>query len=99
MDPAAIRYRFPATSPASEADTTITALEQRVAGPTASPFDLTDLADQYFRRGQRTGNPADHAASEALATRSLAILPAPNAAALTLAKLANARHDFRKAIE
>ncbi len=98
-DLAVVRHRFSnAPAPDSELATTIRDLEVRVNAPAATPFDLTDLAELYFRRGQLDGDVEDYQASEAMARRSLALLPFPNGAALTLAKLASARHDFRAAI-
>lgn len=100
--PAASRYRFSSTAapdPRREIDDTIAALEARVkAAPTPAPFDLSELADLYFRRAQLAGDRRDYDRAGELAKQSLAILPAPNSATLTLAKLANARHDFREAI-
>ena len=69
----------------------IAALEARM-NEAPNPFDAADLADLYYRR-------ADYARSEAMARKSLALLSKPNSARLTLAKLANVRHDFRQAIE
>ena len=100
-DPAALRYRYTTAAAAdvtSDAGATITALEARVRDM-ASPFDYAELADLYFRKAQLDGDPADYKTAEAMARRSLAILPAPNPAVMTLAKLADARHDFREAIE
>lgn len=99
-DPAVVRHRFAVdVTPVSELGGLIKELEARVQAPTVTPFDLTDLAELYFRRGQQDGDLADFQVSEAMARRSLAILPTPNGATLTLAKLAGERHDFRQAIE
>ncbi len=98
---AALRYRYAAvvTADASaEARSTITALEARVQAMPSSPFDHAELAELYFRRAQLDGDPDGYRAAEAMARRSLALLPAPNPAVLTLAKLADLRHDFRDAI-
>src|SRR5262249_46239880 len=76
----------------------IAALEARVAAQ-PSPFDDAELADLYLRRAQQDGDPQGYRAAEAMARRSLERLPAPNPAVLTLAKLAELRHDFREAIE
>ncbi|HET7501247.1 MAG TPA: hypothetical protein VFK02_09605 [Kofleriaceae bacterium] len=99
-DPAAFRYRYPATAPAAAPDTaaTIAALEDRVRAM-ASPFDLAELAELHLRKAQQDGDPADYQAAEAMARRSLELLPSPNPAVLTLARLAEARHEFRDAIE
>jgi Tfp pilus assembly protein PilF len=99
-DPALVRYRHALDLPDSSDDlcATIAALETRMReGP--NPFDAAELAELYYRRAQREGDRRDFAASEAMAKRSLAMLKAPNSARLTLAKLANARHEFRRAIE
>jgi tetratricopeptide (TPR) repeat protein len=99
LDPAVVRYRYAVGgAPDRELDGLIVELEARVASPAVTPFDLTDLADALLRRAQRRGSDADYRASEAAARRSLALLPAPNAATLTLARLAAARHDFAAAI-
>ncbi|HEX2688993.1 MAG TPA: hypothetical protein VHN14_20365 [Kofleriaceae bacterium] len=100
-DPAAVRYRHSTTAPGDvTADTasTITALEDRVRSM-ASPFDYAELADLYLRKAKLDGAPEDYQTAEAMARRSLDLLPAPNPAVLTLAKLADVRHDFRAAIE
>lgn len=99
IDAAQVHYRFAiASPPMTTLASTIRELEGRVNVPTVTPFDLADLAEAYFRRAQLDGDPDDYTASEAMANRSLAILPAPNAARLTLAKLASAQHSFRDAI-
>ena len=99
LDLAVVRYRFAdAPAPEAELSSAIRDLEARVKEPVASPFDITDLAELYLRRAQRDGDDADYRASEAMARRSLDLLPFPNGARLTLAKLAGARHDFREAI-
>jgi tetratricopeptide (TPR) repeat protein len=100
-DPAVLHYRYPTTKPvdatADEA-ATIVALEQRLK-TTPTPFDYAELADLYLRKAQIDGDPADYKTAEAMARQSLAILPSPNGAVLTLAKLAAVRHDFRESIE
>jgi tetratricopeptide (TPR) repeat protein len=100
-DPTAIRYRY---STAPSADTTaetasmIAALEARVQAM-PSPFDYAELADLYFRRAKLDGDPEGYQTAEAMARHSLELLRTPNPAVLTLAKLADVRHDFRDAIE
>jgi tetratricopeptide (TPR) repeat protein len=100
-DPAALHYRY-ATGKTADvtADTasSIAALEARVQ-TMASPFDYAELADLYFRRAKLDGDPEGYQTAEAMARRSLALLRTPNPAVLTLAKLADVRHDFRDAIE
>ena len=100
-DPAAVHYRYsidPASDAEAQATDAIAALEARVQAM-PSPFDDAELAELYFRRAQRDGDPADYPLAEARARRSLDALASPNPAVLTLAKLADARHDFRAAIE
>src|SRR5689334_1981421 len=96
-DAAALHYRY-AIAPAADAGDEIAALEARVAAA-PSPFDDAALADLYFRRGQQTGDTDDYQRAEARAQRSLAALASPNPAVLTLARLADVRHDFRAAID
>jgi tetratricopeptide (TPR) repeat protein len=98
-DVAAAHYRFALATPdEAETDTaSIAALEARLAAQ-PSPFDAADLAGLYYRRAQRLGTETDYEASERLAKRSLELLPSPNPARLTLAKLANVRHQFADAI-
>lgn len=98
--PSAFRYRFTtpaATDPRKELDETIAAFEARVKSAPA-PLDLSELADLLFRRAQLTGDRRDYDRAGELARQSLEILPTPNSATLTLAKLANARHEFREAL-
>lgn len=100
-DPAALRYRYstaPSLDTTADAASMITALEARVQAM-PSPFDYAELADLYFRRAKLDGDPEGYKTAEAMARRSLELLPAPNPAVLTLAKLADVRHDFREAIE
>ena len=100
-DPAALHYRHATGTTADvTADTasTIAALEARVQ-TMASPFDYAELADLYFRRAKLDGDPEGYQTAEAMARRSLDLLRTPNPAVLTLAKLADVRHDFRDAID
>jgi Tfp pilus assembly protein PilF len=99
-EPAALRYRYttaPASDATAETAATIAALEARVQAM-PSPFDYAELAELRFRRAQLDGDAEGYRAAEALAQRSLALLPSPNPAVMTLAKLADVRHDFRDAI-
>lgn len=94
-----IRYKFrlgPAT--ATDVTSTIRALEAHVKVEPVSPMDLTDLADAYLRQAQTASDPGAYDRAEATARQSLAILPFPNGATLVLAKVANAKHQFREAI-
>ena len=97
-DAASVKYRYALTGAREDSADTIAALEQRLE-TTASPmYETAELAELYYQRAQLDGDPRDYAASEAMAKRSLAIVRRPNGALLTLAKLANARHDFREAL-
>ncbi len=102
-DPAAVHYHYsyPKRTPGSadsEAAGVIAALEEKIARPQPSAIELAELADLYFARGMQTGDRQASARAEELAARSLALLPWPNSSALTLAKLKNARHEFRESI-
>jgi tetratricopeptide (TPR) repeat protein len=99
-EPAALIYRYAIASSSSAPDTasTLTALEARIEAH-ASPFDYAELADLRLRRAQLDGDPEGYRVAEAMARRSLELLPAPNPAVLTLARLAEARHEFRDAID
>lgn len=99
-DPERVRYRHSLAIPdtADDMASTMAALEARLK-EAPNPFDAAELAELYYRRAQREGARADYATSETFAKRSLELLKEPNAARLTLAKLANARHEFRQAIE
>lgn len=96
----AVRYKHPLNiADAIDIEPpTIVALEDRIE-KYKSTFDANELADLYYRRAQLSGDRGDYAKAEAMAQRSLAILASPNPAVVTLAKLANARHAFREAIE
>lgn len=101
-DPASVTYRYPIAParvhPIDDLNQTIAVLEQRTSQPVSSPMEMADLADLYLKRAQIAGDPDDYKRSEAIAKRSLALLPHPSSAPLTLARLASARHDFRAAI-
>jgi Tfp pilus assembly protein PilF len=97
-DPAAVHYRYPLGGPPVDTGATIAALEARIRAM-PSPFDYAELAELYVRRAQLDGEPDAYRTAEAMARRSLELLPAPNPAVLTLAKVADARHEFRDAID
>ena len=100
VDANAIRYRFATTVPRGhDTASIIRGLDKRIADGIASPFDLADLADAYVHRAQASGDVDDYARAEDFARRSLAVLPDGNGAVLVLAKIANARHAFRDAID
>ena len=99
--PSTVAYRFAihGGNPRAELDDTIAAVEARQHSLPNDPLEMTELANLYAVRGQLDGDRRDLEEAERLAHRSLEILPAPNGAVMTLARLANARHDFRVAIE
>jgi tetratricopeptide (TPR) repeat protein len=99
-DPGVAHYRYAlTTADAAEAETASIAMLDARNTAHPSPFDAADLADLYYRRAQRLGTDADYEASERLAQQSLELLPSPNRARLTLAKLRNVRHQFAEAID
>jgi tetratricopeptide (TPR) repeat protein len=99
VKPAAVHYRYATTrDTASNTSSIIEQLEARAATPIASPEDLGDLANRYVRRAMLEGDPDDYKRAEEMARRSLARRASSNGAALVLAKVASARHDFREAI-
>lgn len=93
----AFLYRFP-TQPSVPAQVDLKDLEARAARREPSAFDLAALASQYFQLGRLLGEVSWFDKAESTAKRSLALLPAPNPARLTLAKLADSRHQFADAI-
>jgi tetratricopeptide (TPR) repeat protein len=93
-----IRYRFEARGAhAFDPLATIADLESRALSSNAGPLDLAELAELYLRRAA-FGDHTDLARASEAAKRSLALLPSPNPAQLTLARVATARHEFRTAI-
>ena len=90
-------YRFSLSNPVPSLKS-IEALEQRLATTSGNAFDLAELATLYFQRGRETGETVWLDRAEETARRSLSLLPSPNPARLTLAKVADARHRFREAI-
>ena len=63
-----------------------------------SGMHLAALANAYWKLGKATGEVSWFLLAEETATRSIAILPFENASAkLTLAQVAQARHDFKTA--
>lgn len=97
-DATVVRYKFAGGPPTSDLTSSIDAFEARRKRGIASPLDLAELAELYVRRAQVDGDFEDYQRSEHAARTSLAILPEPSGASLTLAKLANAQHEFRTAI-
>jgi Tfp pilus assembly protein PilF len=93
-----VAYRFAITGapdPRVELDKAIAEAEKRAS---TQPLELASLAGLYYQRGQLGGDKRDYDVAAATATRSLEALPSPNGATLTLANVANARHEFREAI-
>lgn len=98
-DPAIVHYKFAlGSAKVDDLASTIDVLERRDKAQLASPFDLADLADAYVHSAQLSADSAAYDRAEVLARRSLATLPFPNGAALVLAKVENAKHEFRAAI-
>lgn len=93
-----VRYRFAAPAIANGRQDLQDAIAAAEGRP-EDPIELTELAGLYFARAQLDGDRRDFEATERLARRSLVLLPAPNGATIMLAKLANARHEFRDAID
>ncbi|MFN0247938.1 MAG: tetratricopeptide repeat protein [Kofleriaceae bacterium] len=94
-----IRYRFEVrAAQAFDPLATLDELEARVSSSNPGALDLAELADLYLRRSGTSGDHTDLARAEQTAKRSLALLPSPNSAQLTLARVATARHEFRDAI-
>ena len=90
-------YRFP-TIVRADLDKEISGMEKKVKGR-QDAIDFAILSALYFSQGRLTGNSSwfDQAAEAAQA--SLKLQPIGNGAAkMTLAKLAENRHDFREAI-
>jgi tetratricopeptide (TPR) repeat protein len=95
-------YRFPRVS-RQEA---VRALEReiafhqaRIARDPQGGLDLAALAGAYLRMGRLTGEASWYLLAEQAATSSLARLPFDNPGALVvLARVAEARHDFDRAI-
>ena len=99
-DHAVVLYRYPtARDPAAQTTSIITQLEERAGTPIASPEDLGELANLYVRRALLAGDVEDYKRAEDMAHRSLALRASPNGSSIVLAKVASARHEFRKAIE
>jgi tetratricopeptide (TPR) repeat protein len=97
-----VRYRFGGLATKNvrqDLDDAIAAAVARSAHGHDDPLEMTELANLYFARAELDGDRRDFDAAEQLARQSLTLLPAPNGASITLAKLANARHDFHEAID
>lgn len=97
-DPASVTYRYAISGAREDHADTIAALEERLKTAASPLYETAELAELYYQRAQLDGDARDYALSETMAKRSLALVRRPNTALLTLAKLANARHDFHAAI-
>lgn len=101
-DPAAdsplLRYRHLLSEGAS-IDAEIAFLEERVRQRPTEGLDLSQLASLYLEMARRTNDESWYDQAEQAARRSLANLSVSNhGAKVTLAKVANARHEFSEAI-
>jgi tetratricopeptide (TPR) repeat protein len=92
-----MRYHFVPATPRA-LDSTIPSLEARCKVPHPSALDLSELASAYFQQGHLSGDPTWYDKAEEAAKHSLKLLPSPNFSGLTLAKIADAKHDFPGAI-
>jgi tetratricopeptide (TPR) repeat protein len=100
----AYAYAFPLTLPGTR-DRTLTLQKEidfyqtRVQADPKSGLNLAGLANAYWKMGKATGEVSWYLRSEQLATRSLASLPFFNSGAeLTLARVAQAHHEFKTSI-
>jgi tetratricopeptide (TPR) repeat protein len=99
-DPAVVRYKLSTLpDPDSDISSIIKQLEERASTPIVSAEDLGELGALYVKRAQREGDVDDYRRGEEMAKRSLAMRATRNGARMILAQTANARHDFRQAIE
>lgn len=92
------RYKVQASVPVTIAQRDLKDLEARTSVKDPSAFELAFLSSQYFQLGRLLGEVTWFDKAEATAKRSLALLSNPNPARLTLAKLADNRHQFHEAI-
>jgi tetratricopeptide (TPR) repeat protein len=104
--PEAYRYPFTANLETRERTRTgafareIAFYQARAQRNAADGLDLAALAGAYLSRARVTGENAWYALAESAARRSLARLAVFNSGAhLALAEVAQARHDFSKALE
>jgi len=67
--------------------------------PVRTPMDTAQLAALYYEKGQQTADAEALDRAETLAQDALKVWPTSPGAHLTLAQLANTRHDFRRAIQ
>jgi tetratricopeptide (TPR) repeat protein len=78
--------------------TEIALYQTKVKQDPQSGLNLSALADAYWKMGKATGEVSWYLLAEKMATRSLSVLPFENTSAqITLAQIAQARHDFSTA--
>ncbi len=78
---------------------TITSLEERIQKLPGEALDRAALSAAYLARARSSGANEDYEKAERLAKESLRSLPISNLGAkMTLARVAEARHEFKKAI-
>lgn len=100
----AYRYKFSpslpgTTNPASRVQREITFYQERIRTDPQGGLNLASLARAYLKMARATGETSWYLLAEQAAERSLANLPFNNnGAVLTLARVAEARHDFPSAI-
>ncbi len=93
-------YRFLTQNRSSQLSDSIQVLEKQINQNTPDPFQLASLASLKLAQAQSTGKKNDYDQAENLARKSLTILPHPNfQSLLVLARIAEANHDFDKAID
>ena len=96
MKVARYRYRI---LPQPPVDQTLAPLERRTQIPRPSALDLAELATLYYQQGHLSGDLTWYDKAEEAAKHSLQILSYPNGnAKMTLAKIADAKHEFPDAI-
>lgn len=98
----AYRYRFERATRGSVTrvlEQEIAFYQERVARDPLGGLDLASLGATYLRMARATGDISWYLLAEQAARRSIANLPFSNdAALLVLAKVAEARHDFKEAV-
>lgn len=98
----AYRYRFqrpPRGSVIQDLQREIAFYQERIQADPHDGLDLAGLGGAYLRMARATGDLSWYLLAEQAARRSLANLPFHNTGSLlVLARIAEARHDFREAI-
>jgi tetratricopeptide (TPR) repeat protein len=99
----AYRYRFGKTSTGNvtrNLEKEISFYQERISQNPQAGLDNTSLAQAYLKMARATGDANWYLLAEQTAKRSLTNLPFNNSGAiLALAKVAEAKHDFKQAIE